>query len=480
MFFNKILLLFIATITFILAQTEMILPAQENAIKSLSQGQGFSDEDLNSFLYKEYGVNLSGLSKKQAIAIIQKFQGNNPPKPLNVEPTIADILEVGMAKQFYLIDGNIMMGKIVKIENFSCYIETAEGVLEVPMNEILEETVDLTKNGGARYKGPLLQETNESLVIRSSYGDVTIFKKDIKTMDRYHGGKFIPWVENKKNFTQGSEELISVHMDEKAFVLDPNTFYLSAMSIGYGFTDRFMIKTQFGPNFNGDLNLQPKMRFWHEKTASQEQAMAWGLILHRAYPEKKIISDYSHAWSYDGGNLNNINWTTSNLDNYNLDSRFLFEGYFVYSTQRTNPSGRGKVGWSIGLKTSNKIYLANKIEEKLKENYNTTYIEFNKDDEAIYYLPFRAWANFDYDLQKKLKFVGSMWLDNTHRSANLESVIEDYFGDIGEAFSFDDLGGEHTLVDFDFGFLYAVNDNLRLGLHFQKPYLDIYWKFLEF
>ena len=27
---------------------------------------------------------------------------------------------------------------------------------------------------------------------------------------------------------------------------------------------------------------------------------------------------------------------------------------------------------------------------------------------------------------------------------------------------------------------YAVNNNFRIGLHFQQPYLDIYWEFFEF
>ena len=481
MFFNKILVLFVASIIINFAQAEIILPAQKNAIKSLSQEKGFSDDDLNNYLYNEYGLNLSGLSKEQAMNIIQQFQGENPPKPSKEEPTLADILEVGMSKQFYLKDGNRIRGEIMAIEGYKCHIQTAEGLLKIPMNEILEETVDLIKNDDARYKGPLLQETDESLIIRSNYGDVTIYKKDIKKMDRYHGGKFIPWVENKKNFSQGSEEMITIHMDEKAFVLDPNTFYFSGLSVGYGFTDRFMIKTEFGPNFNGDLNLHAKMRFRHKKTAAKETAMAWGLIFHRAYPLVNVISDYSHAWTETTNNttLNNLDdWDISTLNTFEgiTDrSGFLCEGYFVFSSQRANPTGRGKVGWSAGAKLSNKLFL---VPNNTYKN-GTNEISF-KSDEALYTIPFRLWANFDYDLQKKLKFVASMWVDNGHRSASLEDVISDYFGDTGAAFSFDALGGKPELIDFDFGFLYAVNDNLRLGLHFQKPYIDIYWKFLEF
>ena len=32
-------------------------------------------------------------------------------------------------------------------------------------------------------------------------------------------------------------------------------------------------------------------------------------------------------------------------------------------------------------------------------------------------------------------------------------------------------------VHFDFGFIYAINESFRFGLHFQQPFVSIYWKF---
>ena len=72
-----------------------------------------------------------------------------------------------------------------------------------------------------------------------------------------------------------------------------------------------------------------------------------------------------------------------------------------------------------------------------------------------------------------------MWVDNSNRSVSFEDVIDDYFGENGNSFTFDGIGGEYKLVDFDFGFLYAINDNFRLGLHFQQPYIEFYWEFFE-
>ena len=452
-----------------------------------------------------YFKNINDLSKDQAILIIQSFQSSSPPKPTLEEPTIAEILEIGMAKVFYLVDGNRISGKIIQIKEGRCHIETAEGLLKIPMTDILEETIDVTKLDDARYKGPLITEDEDYMVIRSKYGDVEIPKKEIKKMDRYHGGKLIPWVENKKKFHSGEEELISVFFDNNAFVLEPNTFFLSGMSVGYGFTDRFMITTQFGSNFNGDLNLHPKMRFWHKKTSKQEKALAWGLGLHRAYPTRKLISKYSHAWYVNDDKNQTLNMSicsddydedyndsslrcisTESLDNSFIsidDQRRIFvSGYLVYSSRRKNPTGRGKVGWSVGLASNNMTLLKNDSYTctsncPIDKNGNTIN-KINYKDDLEFMLPFRLFSTFEYDLQKKLKFVAAMWIDNSSRSVDFNDVIDDYF-DSGDSFSFDFMGGTYNLFDFDFGFQYAINDNFRLGLHFQQPYIDIYWEFFE-
>ena len=95
-------------------------------------------------------------------------------------------------------------------------------------------------------------------------------------------------------------------------------------------------------------------------------------------------------------------------------------------------------------------------------------------------IPFRFWASFEYDLQKNLKFVASAWADNSNRSLAMGEVIDDFFGnDETQPFILDSPKGDYNMFDFDFGFLYAMNENLRVGVHFQQPYIDIYWKFLE-
>ena len=158
----------------------------------------------------------------------------------------------------------------------------------------------MIKKDDIRYKGPILREDSEKLIIRSTYGDVTKKKQDIEKLDRYHGGQLVAWKENKKVFYEGEAKLTALFLDPTAFSLNPNTFYVSGLSVGYGFTERFMLTTKFMAALNNDINLYPKMRFLHNKTATKETALTWGLGIHKGYPIQSLIGKYSHAFMVDG------------------------------------------------------------------------------------------------------------------------------------------------------------------------------------
>ena len=35
---------------------------------------------------------------------------------------------------------------------------------------------------------------------------------------------------------------------------------------------------------------------------------------------------------------------------------------------------------------------------------------------------------------------------------------------------------DYNSIHLDFGFIYAVNESFRFGIHFQRPFLAFYWK----
>jgi hypothetical protein len=353
---------------------------------------------------------------------------------------------------------------------------TESGEFRIPKTEFLAETAVITNKKGEKFVGHVLEESAEEFRIRTIYGDATIHKRNIEKMSRFHGGIKDPKTEMRKRFYTGEASLLSVFLDPTANLLAPNTFYLSGMSLGYGLTDRFMLTTKYASNFNGDLNLHPRLRVMHNKTATKERSMSVGLGFHRSYPIKSLIGKYAHAVKVNGMGDSTINQIDVTIDDVmkdpNVDENPVYvEAYLVYTSHRVNPTGRGKVGWTIGGKISNAFQ--EDLQSHLKSGYT-----FDSDS---YKIPYRLWASLDYDLRRDLKFVASTWIDNGYRTMDAKAAFQDYFGtDDSTPLSIDSIKGKKSNFDFDFGLLYAPTENFRIGIHFQQPFIDFYWEFFEF
>jgi len=467
---------------FLLAQDGAILPGQKSAIQSLSAAAGFSNADLNTYLIQNYGQTLDGLSRTDGAIVIKAFQAGSASKPepikQKVELAVASILEAGMKKRFHFRDGSVREGEILSIENEVVALKTGSGTFNIPSSQFLSETAEIKNKKGELFKGVVLGETVEEFIIRTSFGDAVLQKRDIQSMKRYHGGILDRQSEERRKFYQGEAQLLNVFMDPTAFPLTGNTFYVSGLSVGYGLTDRFMITTKFGSDFNNDLNLHPRMRFYHRKSAEKEVAASWGLGLHRKYPSKTTIGKYSHAINITRGKIvTPFNEDTTGLKiddivNPKKDRGLYAEAFLVFSSRRVNPTGRGKIGWSMGVKVSNAFVGRSDIIKKEIANVDSIFWS----TEGKYAVPFRGWLSLGYDLRKDLKFVGSAWVDNGYKTMSLSETFDDYT----DNFSLDAPGGDVSMIDFDFGILYAVNESFRVGLHFQQPYIDFYWEFFEF
>ena len=292
------------------------------------------------------------------------------PKQREVKKTSASFIEPGMKKQFHFRDGSVRVGEIISVNDDMATLKTSSGSFTIPKSEFLDETAEIKNKKGELFNGVVLGETEEEFVLRTQYGDAVVQKRDISSMKRYYGGVLETQTENKKQFYQGQAQLMSIFLDPTAFPLTANTFYISGLSVGYGLTDRFMMRSVFGSNFSGDLNLHAKMRFYHKKSATKELAASWGAAIHRRYPASSITGKYSHAinvlerindtTSKLIGPLNEMDGETIGIPNITVDDvtsdaeRHLYgHAFLVFSSRRTNPSGRGKVGWSAGAKVSN-------------------------------------------------------------------------------------------------------------------------------
>ena len=485
--------------SWVFSQEGSILPGQKSAIASLATSAGFSTEDLNSYLLQNYGVGLTGLTRTQGAEVIKAFQAGkvNKPRKKETKKASASFIEPGMRKQFHFRDGSVRDGEVISVNDDIVTLKTSSGSFKIPKNEFLDETAEIKNKKGEFFNGVVLGETEEEFVLRTQYGDAVVQKRDISSMKRYYGGVLETQTENKKQFYQGQAQLMSIFLDPTAFPLTANTFYISGLSVGYGLTDRFMMRSVFGSNFTGDLNLHAKMRFYHKKSATKEVAASWGAAIHRRYPASSITGKYSHAinvlervndtTSTLIGPLNEMDGKTSGVPNITVNDvtsdagRHLYgHAFLVFSSRRTNPSGRGKVGWSAGAKISNAFMKRSSLINANIDTEGKTY-EFKWNESTKYKVPYRIWAGIEYDLRKNLKFLAIAWIDNGYKTMSVGNTWEDYTGSDGSAvLSIDSPRGAPSLIDFDFGMQYAVSETFRLGIHFQQPYLDFYWEFFEF
>jgi len=374
-------------------------------------------------------------------------------------------IEAGMSRVFHLRDGNVISGTITSVEKDStALIQTADGILRVPSWQILDEMVDVVKQDNTRFVGPVLSEDDYSISIKTPYGVVVILKADIQSMDRYYGDQKVSWEEEKQRFYP-AEELIDVLNDPTAFPLQPHTVYLSGLSLGYGFTEDFMLRTRFGDDFVADLNLNPLFRFFRRTTGTSETSIALGINLFSRHLMRKEGNRYSQ-WITDTSTGNHLDQEGAvSMDSVLVQpdkKEFFWETYLVLSRRQSLPSGRGKWGWHLGVKT-NALVLG---KPELASGY-----EWDRD----FAFPYRAWVGMDYDLTKRLKFLIEVFADNGHKFINVGDTFESYFSD-DTPFSVETQTGDYQPLDLDFGFVYALNDALRLGVHFQSPYLVLYWK----
>ena len=101
-----------------------------------------------------------------------------------------DTLSEGMFRSLHLNDGNIISGFINKVYNDSIVvIETHDGNLRIRTQDILIEIVDIVKQDGSRFAGPVLSEYQHLIMVNTPHGVAVVTKQDIRTMDRYFWDK---------------------------------------------------------------------------------------------------------------------------------------------------------------------------------------------------------------------------------------------------------------------------------------------------
>ena len=98
--------------------------------------------------------------------------------------------------------------------------------------------------------------------------------------------------------------------------------------------------------------------------------------------------------------------------------------------------------------------------------------------------PYRIFGSLDIDITSQLKMVGEVFYDPFFIDLIQRNDLENNGPFFAQHAMYEVSDTEVTKenfksnrpIHFDFGFMYAVNENFRFGIHSQTPIIAFYWK----
>lgn len=355
-------------------------------------------------------------------------------------------------KTFYLKSGDKVSGNITAETDSTYAIETTFGSVTINKKDIKPEEAIIYLKSGDKLKGVILSESDEGIKVKAQFGEVSISKEkidriDFKSMGAVARGFQRPGQTEDGRWYYGKERLIDVYFDPTGYTVGDNVLYLSLLSWGYGLSDRFQVTSKWGGYFWGDLNFRPKYTVFKKGTLKSEHAFAIGGHFHmRGRPVKyELIKD--NNWGSTGKRWVRIGYTVENEDWDNdgiVDETYInddptdgdkmwMEYFAAYTISNLKKSGQGRINHTIGATL-------------------TTYPGYDP-------MP-RAYYAIHADARRNLKLIFEAFYD-PYWASNLEFAEEK----------------EISEFDFDFGFIYGYSETLQLGIHFQRPHIAFYYKF---
>lgn len=412
---------------------------------------------------------------------------------------------------FKLQDGTVIVGLVIEETETTFIIQTKYGSVTLNKDELVRTEYEIKLNSGETFSGTKLSETDTSIQLKTKVGVLNIEKADI--LDMKESGQVTQAGEKKAGstttsyrrayslsdllfgtgtrgsfekdieFAMGEERLIDTFFDPTAYVLDDGTLYLSGLSFAFGLSDKLQLSSRWFDFFWGNFNIRPKYMLFHKGNWEKESALAIGGHFHTYWRPNKVVwqdgtVDVCDDNSNDNGNGCNtisknyggyfpigatVEETTDYYDDKVLDVNqtedldFMLEFFTAYTFSKARKGMRGRVSSTVGafvqIPTNTDVY------------------------------PYRLFGSVDVDLTRQLKMVGEVFYDpfflDLYQRTDFEGPFTPHYAYkvSGENPVTKDDFNNIRPIHFDFGFMYAVNEHFRFGIHNQIPIIAFYWKF---
>ena len=406
---------------------------------------------------------------------------------------------------YELKDGSTIKGTVLSETETEIKIETQFGVITISKTDILAKIYKIELNSGDSIFGEKIFEDENIIRLKTNYGEVELNKLDVKSIaekgkkeeDKQIQPLYYPQrplgltgllfggytMDKDSDFSLGEEQLIDLFFDPTGYTLDQGTLYLSGLSFAFGITEKLHVSSKWSGFFYNDFNIRPKFKLLDIGNWEKQHALSVGLHYHTNWWSDKVewkhgeveVNDITMYWGeyyeiddnpeYEEAQDCWEDWQSgitecdekyvSQVENYDDENdeygnMIEFFGAYTYSTAREGLKGR-----------TSHTFGAN--------------IQLPADRDYFY----RVYYGLDIDINRKLKMIGEVFYDPSYPSR------DDPFGDDHYEFQLNELSYSQVLeptdssenLHLDFGFMYAVNESFRFGLHFQPYIFAFYWKF---
>ncbi len=344
-------------------------------------------------------------------------------------------------RTFYLKSGERVTGEVISIDEDGKYtVQTSFGVVTFNKTEIREDEVKLLLLNGDIIKGAVIEEGDDAFRLLTQFGEITVWKTDIESIDfRREDEPFTKTKDENSRWYFGDERLIDLWFDPVGFTLYENQLYLSGLSWAYGITGRFQVSSKWSDYFFGSLNFRPKYMLYYQGDVGTINAASIGGHIHtRGLPDKHELievenefGDMELSWVRIGAEMDEYGELEDAIDD---GDELWYEVFAAYTLSKVRKSGQGRINYNFG-----------------------SVLTYYPDEDLMT----RVFAGIDVDARRNLKLLFELAYDPYYAPFINREENED----------------TNTDIHFDFGFLYAYNEKLRFGLHFQQPFFAVYYKF---
>jgi len=388
-----------------------------------------------------------------------------------------------------LKSGDKITGQVVEeTETTITIINPLMGQMTINKSELKQQVVVITLKSGDVVKGELVSRSTEVMVVKSTFGEVSIPSDQIATIDDGGGAptqeiRHTPFgttvvtkEEPDDEWFFSKERMMDIWFDPTGYTIGKNKLYMSGLSWGFGLTDKMQITSKWTNYFFQDFNVRPKMTVFQTGNVESQSAFAVGAHLHtRSLPSKyKWVDDKETWWNYqneyneetdnwehtdstyivEGGWVNfgskreKVDEDWNNEDRYEYTGtwdgdKMWFEVFGAYTISKLRPGGNGRINTTVGA--SAVIYPDEKVAPRL-------------------------YGAIDIDVTRSVKVMAEVFYDPYY---------------VGWLSFMDNNDDNNSDLFFDIGFMtnkiplfwfVGASENLWIGYHFQQPFVAFYWK----